>query len=145
MLTINIHAGVNSPFLAHTIDAETAIRKSKPGKKLPLSFNHSTVSAVMRISNATLPRLTSLISTPEIFFSDSLVIQSVYLAIGPLLVNEPAVKRAKGRDANSAAGEPALSALRSLRLEAMGCLRGVRLNDLYLTCWLINEPDICKV
>lgn len=59
-------------------------------------------------------------------FSDSLVIQSVYLAIGPLCIVEPSsTKRSKGREVNPAAKEAGLSVLMSLRMEALGCLRGV--------------------
>lgn len=73
--------------------------------------------------NGGLPRVASLISRPDISFSDSLVIQTVYLAIAPLLVAEPNSKK-KGK---SSAGAPGAigNTIKNLRMEAMSCLRMV--------------------
>ncbi len=111
--------------MAHILDGENASsRKSKTGKGLSASFNHPTLSAIAQTSCSALPRLASLISKPEIAFSDTLVIQSVYLVIAPLFVNEPLRKKVKGKD-NASGREAGLAVLKSLRMESLGCLRGV--------------------
>jgi cohesin loading factor subunit SCC2 len=57
-------------------------------------------------------------------FSDGLVIQTVYLALSPLFVNEPAGRKGKGK---AGTGKEARSVMKGLRMEALGCLRGVRI------------------
>lgn len=121
------HAELISSYLTHVIAGETvpSYRRRVAGK-LSTSFKHATLSAIAQSTCSALPRLTSMISKPDMSFSDALVIQSVYLAIAPLFVNEPLVKKTKGKDGGLAGNEAGLSVLKTLRIEALGCLRGVR-------------------
>lgn len=113
---------MQSNYLAHLVNEEaTAVAKGKSAK-FSASFQHHTLSSIAQSTCAAVPQIASLISRRDMSFSDSLVIQIVYLAIGPVFVHEPAVRRGKGRD--SAAGA-SWSVMKSLRMEAMACLRGV--------------------
>jgi hypothetical protein len=58
-------------------------------------------------------------------FSDSLVIQAVYLSISPLFFSESnTASKKKAKDKSVGAGQIA-SLMKTLRMEAMGCLRAV--------------------
>lgn len=78
-----------------------------------------------RSTIAAIPRIASLITRADITFSDSLVVQTVYLAISPLFVSEPNAKK-KGKTAAALSG-PIGSIMKTIRMEAMGCLRAVSL------------------
>jgi hypothetical protein len=58
-------------------------------------------------------------------FSDSLVIQAVYLSISPLFLPESTTApKKKGKDKAAGAGQIA-SLMKTFRMEGMGCLRAV--------------------
>jgi hypothetical protein len=58
-------------------------------------------------------------------FSDSLVIQAVYLSISPLFLPESTTApKKKGKEKAAGAGQIA-SPMKTFRMEAMGCLRAV--------------------
>ena len=58
-------------------------------------------------------------------FSDSLVIQAVYLSISPLFLPESTTApKKKEKDKAAGAGQIA-SLMKTFRMEAMGCLRAV--------------------
>jgi len=58
-------------------------------------------------------------------FSDSLLIQAVYLSIGPLFLPESAsAPKKKGKEKAAGASQIA-SLMKTFRMEAMGCLRAV--------------------
>lgn len=111
---------MNSDYLAHLVTEESAaLAKTKPSKKLLVSqFQNPILSAVAQSTCAAVPHIATLIGRPDMSFSDTLVIQTVYLAIGPVFVNEPSSKRGNK-------GGPSWSVMKSLRMEALGCLRGV--------------------
>lgn len=111
---------MSSDYLAHLVTEESAaLAKTKPSKKLLVSqFQNPILSAVAQSTCAAVPHIATLIGRPDMSFSDTLVIQTVYLAIGPVFVNEPSSKRGNK-------GGPSWSIMKSLRMEALGCLRGV--------------------
>jgi cohesin loading factor subunit SCC2 len=115
-------AGYTSRFLSHILKVEeTAAGKGKSAKSIAAQFKYPPLNAVSQSLMSALPRLTHLISRADLALSDSLVIQTVYTAVGPFFVVEPAVKRGKA----IGGGEAGLAVMKGLRMEALGCLRGV--------------------
>lgn len=101
--------------------------QSVHGKKAVTAFGFANpaVEQMCTTTLGALPRLASLVNRSDISFSDSLVISTVYLAISPLFVAEPGTTaRKKGKSASGLAGRFS-NAMKSLRIEAMNCLRVV--------------------
>ncbi|KAK8844801.1 hypothetical protein IAR55_006651 [Kwoniella newhampshirensis] len=130
---------MSSTYLAYVVEFES--RSTSKKDRLPKSvapyFVNPTLSAIAQSISCALPRLTSLISKPDLAFSDSLVIQTVYLAIGPLFINEPTAKKVTGRQAG--AGKEGMSVMKSLRMESLGCLRGAFARYEEQRQWIIEE------
>lgn len=112
---------INSRYLSHLIQSETSSRSSKAQKSSPF-FAHPALSAIAQSATAAFQHLSALISRTDLSFSDSLVIQTVYLATAPLFVTEPSnARRVGAKDKSGKEG----GVMKSLRIEALGCLRGV--------------------
>jgi cohesin loading factor subunit SCC2 len=110
---------INSNLLAHIVDFESpGSGKARP-KASQSGFRHPTLAVISSALTLAMPHLTSLLTRSDISFSDTLIIQAVYLAIGPFFVDEP-VQRKKAKDV--VLGR---SVMKTLRVEALGCLRGV--------------------
>jgi len=138
--------GIESKLLAHVVHAESAsAHKGKSPKKHSPFFKNPALSEISQTCCTTVPRLTSLINKPDMAFSDSLVIQAVYLAIGPLFINEPSTKKGRGKEGNASGRHAGLSVLKSLRMEALGCLRAVSAGSPQLRRRLDEDTDLCKI
>lgn len=114
-------AEIASSTLAHVVEDELA--NSKKGKlPMPLSpyFHNVTISAIAQSICSTLPRLASMISRENFAFSESLIIQIVYLAKEPLFVVDPGAKKKNEREG--------MAIVKTLRMEALNLLRGVSLH-----------------
>jgi cohesin loading factor subunit SCC2 len=112
---------INSRYLSHLVQSETSSRSSKAQKSSP--FAHPALSSIAQSASAAFQHLSALISRTDLSFSDSLVIQTVYLATAPLFVTEPSTARRVG--AKDKSGKAEGGVMKSLRIEALGCLRGV--------------------
>lgn len=111
-------AEIASSTLTHVVQEELA--NSKKGKlSMPLSpyFHNVTISAIAQSICSTLPRLTSMVSRESFAFSESLIIQIVYLAKEPLFVVDPGAKKKSEKEGMAIA--------KTLRMEALSLLRGV--------------------
>lgn len=111
-------AEIASSTLAHVVQEELA--NSKKGKlSMPLSpyFHNVTISAIAQSVCTTLPRLTSMVSRESFAFSESLIIQIVYLAKEPLFVVDPGAKKKSEKEG--------MAIVKTLRMEALSLLRGV--------------------
>lgn len=94
--------------------------------KATTAFMHPTLAHIVRSTLLALPRITSLISRVDVSFSDSLVIQAVYLSISPLFLSESAGAAKKKGKEKAGGGAQIASLMKTYRTEAMGCLRAVR-------------------
>jgi len=107
------------------------------------TFTHPALSQILRSTLIALPRITSLVSRTDMSFSDSLVIQAVYLSISPLFLPESTTApKKKGKDKAAGAGQIA-SLMKTSRMEAMGCLRAVSCSLLMMT--VADNSDFCSV
>lgn len=125
---------MTSRFLSHLVSQETAAKQSKSLKLSPF-FKHPSLSAIAQATAAALPRLSSLISRADMSFSDSLVIQTVYLAVAPLFISEPVSRKRESKGASRKAG---WGVMKSMRVEALACLRGV-------SSWSMRYNDRLKL
>ncbi|WVQ82810.1 hypothetical protein IAT38_004942 [Cryptococcus sp. DSM 104549] len=129
---------IASTYLAHIVEYEFAVVTNKVKQAAPVApyFLHPTISSIAQSTCSAIPRLTSLISKPDLAFSDSLVIQTVYLAIAPLFVSEPAAfKKSKAQTGKS----EGMAVVKTLRMEALGCLRGAFARYEEQRQWIIEE------
>ncbi|EIW81234.1 hypothetical protein CONPUDRAFT_165445 [Coniophora puteana RWD-64-598 SS2] len=89
--------------------------------------------------SAIFPRVDSLISRENLVMSDSIIIQTVYIAIGPFFVVESLPdNEGKGKD-NNVAQILGKSAMRGLRLEAMSLIRSIFAKHEDQRSWIIEE------
>lgn len=123
---------IASSTLAHVVEDELA--NSKKGKlSMPLSpyFHNVTISAIAQSICSTLPRLASMISRENFAFSESLIIQIVYLAKEPLFVVDPGAKKKNEREG--------MAIVKTLRMEALNLLRGAFARYDEQRQWIIEE------
>ena len=86
--------------------------------------------------SAVLPKINMLINAENVAMSDSIIIQAVYIAIGPFFVVESAggdgegttTKSKKNADGNVVLKTFGKSAMRGLRLDALALIRSVSLS-----------------
>jgi cohesin loading factor subunit SCC2 len=119
---ISLYSESSSVFLNRVVASEMSAPK---GSKATSTFVHPTLSQILRSTLIALPRITSLISRTDMSFSDSLVIQAVYLSISPLFLPESATAPKKKAKEKAAVANQITSLMKTFRMEAMGCLRAV--------------------
>lgn len=87
------------------------------------------VAETFHVISSTLPRITRLICAESMAMSESIIIQAVYIAIGPFFVVDSTVD-SKGRERkdNAILNTLGPSAMRGLRLEALSLIRGVSIS-----------------
>lgn len=85
------------------------------------------LSEIFQAVSSILPRINDLICADTMAMSESIIIQAVYIAIGPFFVVE-AEPEGKGKKAAASNVIATLggSAMRSLRLDALSLIRSVR-------------------
>ncbi|KIK80090.1 hypothetical protein PAXRUDRAFT_833727 [Paxillus rubicundulus Ve08.2h10] len=89
--------------------------------------------------SAALPRINALFSADDIMMSDAIIIQAVYIAIGPFFVVESAEGDTKGKRENVVLSTLGGSAMRGLRLDALSIIRSVFANHEDQRSWIIEE------
>ncbi|KIJ14913.1 hypothetical protein PAXINDRAFT_163151 [Paxillus involutus ATCC 200175] len=89
--------------------------------------------------SAALPRINALFSADDIMMSDAIIIQAVYIAIGPFFVVESAESDTKGKRENVVLSTLGGSAMRGLRLDALSIIRSVFANHEDQRSWIIEE------
>jgi cohesin loading factor subunit SCC2 len=85
------------------------------------------VAEIFQILSSIVPRINSLIRAEFISLSDVIIIQAVYIAIGPFFIMEPAPD-VKGKKINVVHNTLGNSAIKALRLDALTLIRSVGLN-----------------
>jgi len=84
------------------------------------------LSELFQAVSAVLPRINVLFSGENIVMSDAIIIQTVYIAIGPFFVVESGEGDLKGKKENIVLNTLGNSAMRGLRLDALSVIRSVR-------------------
>ncbi|RXW23420.1 hypothetical protein EST38_g2453 [Candolleomyces aberdarensis] len=137
--------GIN-PLLVHIV---------KPGSGSSYSSSLSSqehhrrqMSDLFQCLSAVLPRINALVNAESVAMSDSIIIQTVYIAIGPFFVVEPGTdqdsssksssKKEKEKESvvNKTLGK---SAMRGLRLDALSLIRSIFANHDDQRSWIIEE------
>ena len=88
------------------------------------------VAEIFQILSSVVPRINSLIRAEFISLSDVIIIQAVYIAIGPFFIMEPTPPDGKGKKPNVIHNTLGNSAIKGLRLDALTLVRSVGLNHL---------------
>ncbi|KIO02759.1 hypothetical protein M404DRAFT_15882 [Pisolithus tinctorius Marx 270] len=90
--------------------------------------------------SAALPRVNSLFSADGLIMSDAIIIQAVYIAIGPFFIVESAQEGdTKGKKENAVLSTLGSSAVRGLRLDALSIIRSIFANHEDQRSWIIEE------
>ncbi|KAF8621415.1 hypothetical protein AX15_007826 [Amanita polypyramis BW_CC] len=112
------------------------------------------ISETFQALSSVLPRVNNLINTESITMSDTIIIQAVYIAIGPFFVvesgdggtyvdgefeKEKGRKRDKGEKDNVVIRTFGKSAMRGLRLDALSLIRTIFANHEDQRSWIIEE------
>ncbi|WVO15130.1 hypothetical protein L204_102774 [Cryptococcus depauperatus] len=124
---------ISSSYLTFIIQHEYALRNGKTKLSITHSpyFYHPVISSIAQSVCSALPHLTSLVSCEKFSFSESLVIQNVFLAKEPLFITEIAGKKQNDREN--------MAIVKKLRLEALALLRGVFSRYESHRQWIIEE------
>ncbi|KAI0754694.1 hypothetical protein C8Q80DRAFT_1094239 [Daedaleopsis nitida] len=99
------------------------------------------LSDIFQAVSSILPRITDLICADTMAMSESIIIQAVYIAIGPFFVVE-AETEGKGKKSTAASNVIAAlggSAMRGLRLDALSLIRSIFANHEDQRPWIIEE------
>lgn len=78
--------------------------------------------------SAVIPRVNDLVNAEAVSMSDSIIIQAVYIAIGPFFVADAGVEgdgKGKDKKENVVIKTLGKSAMRGLRLDALSLIRSV--------------------
>lgn len=127
---------MRSNFLAWIVTDEAAAASKGKSRKLAASFNHSNISSIAHYTCAAVPHIAGLINRPSMSFGDQLIINTVYLAMGPIFVHEPSTsRRGKAKDSGTATW----ALMKTLRTEALACLRIVFAKYEAQRQWILQE------
>lgn len=88
------------------------------------------IAEIFHILSSVVPRINSLICAEFISLSDAIIIQAVYIAIGPFFIMEPTAPDSKGKKSNVVHNTLGNSAMKGLRLDALALIRSVGLDYL---------------
>lgn len=83
------------------------------------------IAEIFQILSSVVPRINNLIRAEFISLSDVIIIQAVYIAIGPFFVMEPTAPDSKGKKSSVVHNTLGNSAMKGLRLDALTLIRSV--------------------
>ncbi|KAJ7164731.1 hypothetical protein C8R43DRAFT_1061973 [Mycena crocata] len=89
--------------------------------------------------SAVLPRLSTLVNAEAVAMSDTIIIQAVYIAIGPFFVIDAGEEGGKKEKENVVIKTFGKSAMRGLRLDALSLIRAIFANHDDQREWIIEE------
>jgi cohesin loading factor subunit SCC2 len=106
--------------------------------------HRAQIAEVFQVLTAVLPRINNLFCADTVTMSDSIIIQGVFIAIGPFFLTEVGAFDGKGKKESLVLNTLGQTAMRGLRLEALSLIRSVsRLSAMII--WFLQCPtDICK-
>ncbi|KAG6849921.1 hypothetical protein H0H93_003632 [Arthromyces matolae] len=127
-----------SPLLRHLVLDSTSAAQS----------DRRQLGEMFQALSAVLPRINSLVNAENVAMSDTIIIQAVYIAIGPFFVVDNAGgdgegtsgSRKKGGDTGNVILKTfGKSAMRGLRLDALALIRTIFANHEDQRSWIIEE------
>lgn len=84
------------------------------------------LSEIFQALTSVMPRITNLVCAGTVMMSDSIIIQTVYIGIGPFFVVESGIEGdTKGKKQNVVLSTLGNSSMRGLRLDALSLIRNV--------------------
>jgi cohesin loading factor subunit SCC2 len=87
--------------------------------------HHAQIAEIFQALTSVLPRINNLVCADTVAMSDSIIIQGVYIAIGPFFVAEVGANDSKGKKDNLVVKTLGQTAMRGLRLDALSLIRSV--------------------
>jgi len=90
-----------------------------------IQAHRGLIAEIFQILSSVVPRINSLICAGFISLSDVIIIQAVYIAIGPFFIMEPTAPDGKGKKSNIVHNTLGNSAMKGLRLDALTLIRSV--------------------
>ncbi|KAF7422876.1 Sister chromatid cohesion protein 2 [Pleurotus ostreatus] len=128
----DLDASHTHPTLYHLVKSTTASStKAKNNRRL--------LGEVFQALSSILPRVNSLINAETVAMSDSIIIQAVYIAIGPFFVVDSGEGDTKGKKDSVVLNTFGKSAMRGLRLDALALIRSIFANHEEQRSWIIEE------
>lgn len=87
--------------------------------------HRAQIAEVFQVLTSVLPRINNLVCADTVTMSDSIIIQGVYIAIGPFFVTEAGASDNKGKKESFVTNTLGQTAMRGLRMEALSLIRSV--------------------
>jgi cohesin loading factor subunit SCC2 len=87
--------------------------------------HRAQIAEVFQVLTAVLPRINNLFCADTVTMSDSIIIQGVFIAIGPFFLTEVGAFDGKGKKESLVLNTLGQTAMRGLRLEALSLIRSV--------------------
>ncbi|CCM06130.1 uncharacterized protein FIBRA_08379 [Fibroporia radiculosa] len=104
------------------------------------SNHRRQLAELFQAISSAIPRINDLICTDKHTMSETIIIQAVYIAIGPFFVVEVGGEsEGKGKKDNAVLNTLGSSALRGLRLDALALIRNIFANHEEQRGWIIEE------
>ncbi|KAL0960842.1 hypothetical protein HGRIS_005858 [Hohenbuehelia grisea] len=103
------------------------------------SAHRKQVGELFQALSAVLPRVNTLLNVEAVAMSDTIIIQAVYIAIGPFFVVETGDGDTKSKKDNVVLHTLGKSAMRGLNLSALSLLRSIFANHEEQRSWIIEE------
>ena len=92
------------------------------------SDHRRQVAEIFQAISSVIPRINDFISTDNMSMSESIIIQAVYIAIGPFFITDTTESESKGKKENAVLNTLGNSAMRGLRLDALSLIRTVSID-----------------
>lgn len=94
-----------------------------------IQAHRGLIAEIFQTLSSVIPRINNLIRVEFISLSDVIIIQAVYIAIGPFFIMEPTTPDGKGKKNNVIHNTLGNSAIKGLRLDALTLIRSVGLHS----------------
>ncbi|KAI9443068.1 hypothetical protein H4582DRAFT_1808792 [Lactarius indigo] len=101
--------------------------------------HRAQIAEVFQVLTSILPRINNLFCADTVAMSDSIIIQGVFIAIGPFFVTEVGTFDGKGKKESFVLNTLGQTAMRGLRLEALSLIRSIFANHEDQRPWIIEE------
>ena len=101
------------------------LRTMAQTNSIEVQTHRGLIAEIFQILSSVVPRINSLICAEFISLSDVIIIQAVYVAIGPFFIMEPTGSEGKGKKSNVVHNTLGNSAMKGLRLDALTLIRSV--------------------
>ena len=127
------------PFVEGSDTSALLQHVSKHEKKL-----RAQIAEVFQVLTSVLPRINNLFCADTVTMSDSIIIQGVFIAIGPFFVTEVGTFDGKGKKESLVLSTLGPTAMRGLRLEALSLIRSVSRITIVCVCVCVYTKVSCR-